>query len=109
NVTVFQLGESQAPRIEAPVALLQDGQWVFPTATILAPDRAKRTVTDYAIATNSSPAELELKLLSTEDMTFFELAALLQAGVNDSAIRSAAAMRLVKLLALPLVLTGSLF
>ncbi len=31
------------------------------------------------------------------------------AGVNDSAIRNAAAMRLVKLLALPLVLTGSLF
>ncbi|MHA6691988.1 LptF/LptG family permease [Devosia sp. A449] len=109
NVTVFQLGDSPAPRIEAPTARLEDGQWVFPTATILTPEKPPQQVTDYAIATSSSAAELELKLMSTEDMTFFELADLLRAGVSDPAIRNAAAMRLVKLLALPLVLTGSLF
>src|SRR5690606_17791950 len=53
-------------------------------------------------------AEISLKLASTEDMTFFELARLLQRGVSDPTIRSATAMRLIKLLALPLVLTGSL-
>jgi lipopolysaccharide export system permease protein len=108
-VTVFQLGDSPAPRLQAPTARLEDGHWVFPTATILTPERPAQQVTDYRLATNSSPAELDLKLMSTEDMTFFELADLLAVGVNDSAIRNAAAMRMVKLLALPLVLTGSLF
>src|SRR5690606_26799090 len=73
------------------------------------PDGPAETVSNYRVATNSSAAELGLKLSSTEDMTFFELAELLQTGVSDPAIRAAATMRLIKLLALPLVLTGSLF
>ena len=109
NVTVFQLGESEVPRVKAREARMENGHWVFPTATLFAPDHPPRSVTDYRLPTNSSSAELDLKLMSTEDMTFFELAELLQTGVNDSAIRNAAAMRTVKLLALPLVLTGSLF
>ena len=63
---------------------------------------------DVALPTSSTAAEIRLKLASTEDMTFFEIATLLQRGVADPAIRAATTMRLVKLLALPLVLTGSL-
>jgi len=108
-VTVFHLGTDDQPRIEAPSAVLEQGQWVFPTASLRYPDKPPEVVTNYALPTDSSPAELNLKLASTEDMTFFELAALLKAGVSDSSMRSAATMRMIKLLALPLVLTGSLF
>jgi len=109
QVTLFHLGDSDEERLEAPDAELRDGEWVFPTATVRNPDKPAEAVTDYRVPTNSSAAELGLRLASTEDMTFFELLDLLEAGVSDSGIRAAATMRLIKLLALPLVLTGSLF
>lgn len=109
QVTLFHLGDSSEHRVEAPEALLENGEWLLPVATVFNPDETARTVTDYRVPTESSAAELGLKLASTEDMTFFELATLLQAGISDPSIRAAATMRLIKLLALPLVLTGSLF
>ena len=109
QVTLFYLGESGEKRVEASEAVLEDGEWVFPTAIIRNPDEQARTVVNYRVPTDSTAAELGLKLASTEDMTFFELAQLLREGVSDTSIRTAATMRLIKLLALPLVLTGSLF
>lgn len=109
NVTLFHLNDSPERRIEASQARLNGGVWVFPAAVVRNPDAAAHTVFNYTLPTESTPAEIALKLSSTEDMTFFELARLLQGGVADAAIRTAATMRLIKLLALPLVLTGSLF
>ena len=109
QVTLFHLAESEIARLEAPEAHLIDGNWVLPTATARAPDRPAWTVLNYAVPTESTPTEIALKLASTEDMTFFELAQLLQAGVADPSIRTAGTMRLIKLLAMPLVLAGSLF
>lgn len=109
DVTVFLLSTGSEDRLEAAEARLERGEWVFPTAIVRTADAQARPVHDYRLPTTSTAAEISLKLSSTEDMTFFELSALLQAGVADPAIRNAAAMRLIKLLALPLVLTGSLF
>ncbi|UJW85733.1 LptF/LptG family permease [Devosia sp. SL43] len=109
NVTVFQISGGDGDRLEAPEAQLEAGEWVFPTAILRTVDAQAHTVYNYRLPTTSTAAEVSLKLASTEDMTFFELATLLQAGVADMTVRNAAAMRLVKLLALPLVLTGSLF
>ncbi|HEV7346292.1 MAG TPA: LptF/LptG family permease [Devosia sp.] len=109
RVVLFHLGESGEDRVEASEAMLEGGEWVFPAAIVRTPDQPARTVFNYRVPTDSSPAELGLKLASTEDMTFFELARLLQQGVSDSGIRAAATMRLIKLLAMPLVLTGALF
>lgn len=108
DVTLFHLGPSETPRIEAPEAILEAGYWTFPEALVRAPVDPARTVFDLRVPTRSSAAEISLKLASTEDMTFFELARLLQRGVSDPSIRAATSMRLIKLLALPLVLTGSL-
>ena len=109
DVTVFQLTGDEDDRIEAPEARLEAGEWVFPAAIVRTADTQAYTVYDYRLPTTSTPAEISLKLASTEDMTVFELAQLLSTGVTDASIRNAAAMRLIKLLALPLVLTGSLF
>lgn len=109
QVTLFHIGDSPEARIEASEATLENGEWVFPAAIVRNPDEPAHTVFDYRVPTDSTAAELGLKLASTEDLTFFELARLLQQGVADPSIRTAATMRLIKLLALPLVLTGSLF
>lgn len=109
DVTVFRLDQSPEKRVEASEARLENGQWVLAQARIITPDRPAYIVGNYSLPTTSSPAEIGLQLNSTEDMSFFELARLLQAGVSDPAIRMAGTMRLIKLLALPLVLTGSLF
>ncbi|KKB85766.1 hypothetical protein VW29_05575 [Devosia limi DSM 17137] len=108
EVTVFILSEAEQNRIEAKEARLENGNWVFPMATARSVQGAPQHIANFTLPTSSTAAELNLKLSSTEDMTFFELAALLQAGVSDPAIQAAATMRLIKLLALPLVLTGSL-
>ncbi|MEO5805116.1 LptF/LptG family permease [Devosia sp.] len=109
GVTVFNLGDDAEKRIEANEAKLEGREWVFPTAVVRTPDAPPRALVNYRLPTSSTPAELSLKLSSTEDMTFFELADLLRRGVADASIRTAAAMRVIKLLALPLVLAGSLF
>ncbi len=61
------------------------------------------------MSTRSTAAEISLKLASVEDMTFFDIVELLGKGVADPLVKSAATMRLYKLLSLPLVLSGSLF
>lgn len=108
DVTLFHMGESDFPRLEAPEAILENGEWTFPIATVRSPVGPARAMSDVSVPTSSTAAEISLKLASTEDMTFFELGQLLQRGVSDPTIRAATAMRLIKLLALPLVLTGSL-
>ncbi|HTN61313.1 MAG TPA: LptF/LptG family permease, partial [Devosia sp.] len=109
GVTIFQLGGGSEHQIEAEQAVLEPGRWVLPTAIARSPDAPPRRLVNYVLPTTSTAAELDLKLSSTEDMTFFELAQLLSTGVSDTAIRAAATMRLIKLLTLPLVLVGSLF
>ena len=108
NVTLFHLGPSAIPRLEAEEAILEDGFWHMPVALARTANAPPYRVRDMRVPTTSSAAEIRLKTASTEDMTFFELATLLQRGVADPAIHAATSMRLVKLLALPLVLTGSL-
>ena len=109
DVTVFGLSDGMDERIQASQATLGDGVWRLTNALVRSPDDRARFVQSYTLPSSSTGAELSLRTSSTEDMTFFELAGLLQAGVADSAVRNAAMMRFLKLLALPMVLTGSLF
>lgn len=109
EVTFFFLEGGTVPRLEASEAELRDGAWTLPVAIGRTPDAPPQLLRDVSIPTRSTAAEIRLKLASTEDMTFFELVELLNRGVADPAIRSAASMRAIKLLALPLVLAGSLF
>lgn len=108
GVTLFHLGPSEVARLEAEEAILEPGHWHFPEALARTPEAPARTVFDVRVPTTSTAAEISLKLASTEDMTFFELADLLRRGVSDPAVQAATTMRLIKLLALPLVLSGSL-
>jgi lipopolysaccharide export system permease protein len=109
EVTLFHMGETDIPRLEAPQALLEGDHWRLPEATAWTPEAAPYVIKDYEVSTRSTPTEISLKLASADDMTFFDLAELLASGVADPIVKSAATMRLFKLLSLPLVLCGSLF
>jgi lipopolysaccharide export system permease protein len=108
DVVVFPIGDS-SERIEAPVAELANGDWLMPEAVVRTVDAPPRTIANYILPTSSTAAEIELKLTSIEDVTFFELARLIEAGIADPAVRAAAMTRFIKLISMPLVLTGSLF
>lgn len=108
DVTVFFLDARETPRLSAEEAILENGFWHMPVATSRRADAPPQRIFNVRIPTNSSLAEIKLRTASTEDLTFFELAELLRNGVSDPEIRAATTMRLIKLLALPLVLTGSL-
>lgn len=109
DVTLFHMARTDVPRIEAAQALLENGVWRMPVATARTPDKPPYTLYNYEVPTASTAAEINLKLASVEDMTFFDIAELLSKGVADPLVKSAATMRLYKLLSLPLVLSGSLF
>jgi lipopolysaccharide export system permease protein len=108
NVTVFLLEGGTESRIESTRALLENGRWLFPKATIRNVADGVRVARDFSLPTTSTQADIELKLTSPDDLTFIEIAQLLAGSAGDPAFRAAARMRLIKLFALPLVLCGSL-
>lgn len=109
DVVVFPIGGAAGERIEGQLAMLEGGRWLMPQAVVHRTDSPPETVTDFSLPTTSTAAEISLKLTSIEDVTFFELAALIEAGIADAGVRAAAMTRFIKLLSMPLLLMGSLF
>jgi len=109
GVTAFFINSNRGDRLVADQARLEDGFWLFPAGTLFAGDAGTRSVTDYRMETTSTPAELQLRLSSTEDLTFFELIGVVTGPVSEPRVLTAALMRLFKLSTFPLLLIGSLF
>lgn len=108
NATFFLPLDMEISRIEAETATLIGREWQLTNALLLAPDQQPLRLEEYRVATNSNRADLELRLTSTDNFTFFELRQSLERGLSDPSARAAAAMRYAKLLALPALLVGSL-
>lgn len=96
-------------RIIAPTALLKPGFWLLPSAVRYRAGMPPEQLTDFRLPTRMTLSDLRLKLQSTEDMTFYELAASLGNNLSDPALRNAVLTRFLRLLCLPLLLVGSLF
>lgn len=108
DVTVFQPDSGEA-RVVAPSATLEDGLWLMPTATRYLSGHAPTPLVNYSLPTATTAADLRLKLGSTDDMTFFELAQSLNSRLSDPQLRNAVATRFLHLLSLPALLVGALF
>lgn len=108
EVVVFLGPGFNLRRILARTAQLHDGLWVFVDARLFSATSTYQEVDSYVLETDSSAADLKLKLASTEDFTFFELAAALKNGITDPASRAAASTRYAKLLSMPILLVGTL-
>src|SRR5690606_10407837 len=63
---------------------------------------------DLALPTTTTAGDMGIKLASPVELTIFELAAALGQRLTDPELRNGVEMRFLRLLALPLVLIGSL-
>jgi lipopolysaccharide export system permease protein len=109
DVTIFMPDGQRQGRIVAPLVRLGDGAWEVPQATQFRAGLPPRSLTNYRIFTSTTAGDLRLKLTSTEDMTFYELAASLSSKVSDPVLRAAVTTRFLRLLSLPALLVGALF
>ena len=109
GVTLFFTNSDRGDRLVAHETRLENGSWLIPVGTLYEADSGTRRVNDFRIGTTSTPAELRLRLSSTEDLTFFELIGVVTSPVSEPRVLTAALMRLLKLSTFPLLLTGSLF
>ena len=108
DATFFLRPGGQFSRVEAATATLFEGEWRLEEVVLIASNRRPQMIAEFTIPTSSSRSELELRLASTDDFTFFELSAAIAAGLSDPVAKAAAATRFAKLLALPALLIGSL-
>jgi lipopolysaccharide export system permease protein len=87
--------------------VLADGAWQLEGASILRAGRAPEARASLAMPTLTTRADLLARFSSPQDLTLFEIAATLKAGVTEPALKSAMTTRLMRLLALPLLLAGA--
>jgi lipopolysaccharide export system permease protein len=108
GVTIFAREGLDYPRIVAAEARLEGRQWVLPFATAFRADRSPVVLTDLALPTATTPEALRVRLTSTDDLTFFELATAVMSGLNDPLLQNAVTTRFLRLISLPVMLVGSL-
>lgn len=106
EVTVF-FRSAPRQRIEAPEAQLVGGTWLLPTATRLQANRPAETLSDFALPTSRTAADMRARLASVQDRTLFELTGELGQGLADPVEVAAATTRILELFALPFALVGS--
>lgn len=109
DVTVYLTDSTAGSRLTAPAAELRVGEWYFETVLEQRPGIPARTLAAFRLPTSSTPADLRLRLTSPEDLTFAELLGALRQGISDPVLAAATFMRLLRLITMPLLLTGSLF
>jgi len=108
DVTVFLDRDTGGGRIQAGSMRLTPGAWVIGEGTRFHPDRPPEQVHDLALPTTTTAGDMGVKLASPVELTIFELAAALSKRLTDPDLRNGVEMRFLRLLALPLVLIGSL-
>lgn len=108
GVTIFPLAPEIGSRITAERAELKPGEWLLTNATRIFPDRPDERFDTLGMPTTSTPTDIQLRVASTEDLTFFELAQALTTEVSDPRLHATVATRFLRMLTLPLLLVGSL-
>ncbi len=108
DVTMFLYGEHEFARIIAPQAQLMPGAWYIPRGVGYRADARPTELMDFQVPTGSSPTDIQVRLSSTDDLTFFELAAALAGRISDPILASAITTRFMRLATLPLMMAGSI-
>lgn len=108
DVILFPQWDTDIRVIQAKRADYNNGIWELQGTVTTMRDGSVSEVGRTDVTTESTPTDLRLTVGSTEDFTYFELFDVLQEGISEPIVRSAAATRFFKLTALPVVLVGSL-
>lgn len=107
GVTIFFIEGPNHPRIEAPTARLETAAWVLGEATRYQPDRPSQRFGELRVSTATTAADMRVRLTSSRDLTFRELLNVVGQNVADPELRASALTSLLRLLALPALLAGS--
>jgi lipopolysaccharide export system permease protein len=107
RVTLFMTADTGRARIEAEIARLTDGAWVLTNAVRYRADSAAETLSRLQVSTTTTAGDMQVRLTSARDLTFAELVNVVSQNVADPALRASAITSLLRLLALPALLTGS--
>ena len=108
GVTVFLGQDFELRRILAERADLSTGLWTFTNARLISDTGTGDLLETFFLETDTTISDLRLRLTSTTDLTLFELAESLGSGLSEPTLLAAAATRLSRLLAMPLMLVGTL-
>jgi lipopolysaccharide export system permease protein len=106
-ITVFFTGSSGRDRIEAASATLAAGKWKLSGVVRYQLDLAPRYMADYDLPTTTTAGDMQVRLTSVRDLTFAELLEAVTKNVADPVLRASAITSLLRLLALPALLAGS--
>jgi lipopolysaccharide export system permease protein len=107
RVTLFFTGGDDRTRIEASVARLGEGEWTLTDAVRYRTDSPPEALARLRVATTTTAGDMRVRLTSARDLTFAELVNVVSQNVADPALRASAITSLLRLLALPALLTGS--
>ncbi len=108
GVSVYFTRAGDHSRIEADSAQLQSGAWVLEGAVRYTASTAPEPLEEgFRLATATTRGDMRLRLTSAADLTFMELVNVVTQNVADPTLRSAAITSLLRLLALPGLLVGS--
>jgi lipopolysaccharide export system permease protein len=94
-------------RIQAEQANLQAGKWVFPDATRYRFDQAPEHLSDLALATKTTPGDLDLQASGVRDLTLAELVAAATTSLSVNEFRAISLTSLYRIFTLPIMVVGS--
>lgn len=107
DVTVFFTDAGARARITAETATLEPGAWVLSNAVRTTPEGLPEALDSISIATATTAGDMQVRLTSVRDLTFAELAGAVMTHVADPELRAAALTSMLRLVALPALLCGS--
>jgi len=107
RVTLFFTDVGNRSRIEALVARLTEGAWVLTDTVRYRADSPPEPLARVRVSTSTTSGDMQVRLTSARDLTFGELVNVVSQNVADPALRAAAFTSLLRLLALPGLLAGS--
>jgi lipopolysaccharide export system permease protein len=107
RVSLFFTASAGRTRIEADMARLSEGAWILTNAVRYSVDSPPEILPSLKVSTATTAGDMRVRLTSARDLTFAELVNVVSQNVADPELRAAAITSLLKLLALPALLTGS--
>lgn len=107
GVTVFLTGTPDHDRIEASEARLLPGAWALDGAARYRRTSPPEPLTDFRIGTVTTAGDMQVRFTFPRDLNFLELTSALSARIADPELRNAVVTTLIRQLALPFLLAGS--
>ncbi len=107
DVTIFLDDEYRHSRIITPEARLLSGAWLIAEGIGYRAGLTPGPIENLQLPTSTTPTDLQVRLASTDDLTFLELATVLFGRISDPILHNAVLTRFMRLASMPLMMMGS--